>query len=82
MTVSGQQVWTVSSTLNVTACPFMVVQKSQPCVSVGWITGAGRVTSGGEPVVLRTSGSLCRSAEQIPQGKASVLDCQTRVKGM
>lgn len=80
--VSGQQVWTTSSTLTVTGCPFTVPPaKLQPCVSVAWLAGATRVTAGGEPVVLRTSLSLCKSAEQIPQGKASVAGSQGRVKG-
>jgi hypothetical protein len=79
--VSGQQVWTTSSTLNVMACPFTIPPKPQPCVTVDWITGATRVKAGGEAVVLRTSASLCKSAEQIPQGKSSALGSQSRAKG-
>jgi hypothetical protein len=85
--VGGQQVWTVSSTLNVVPpppCPFTVGTKVQPCVTVEWKKGAFRVKAGGEAVVLRESAMLavCKSADQIIQGFPSVTASQTRVKGI
>ena len=81
--VSGKELWTISSTLTVTGCPFTITPpgKVQPCVSVDWLTGTVRVKAGGEAVVFRQSSSLCKSAEQIPQGTASPRVSQTRVKG-
>jgi hypothetical protein len=85
VTVSGKQVWTTSSTLDVTpGCPFFVGTKAQPCATVQWLRGATRVKAGGEPVLLRESAvnALCKSAEQIPQGVPTVTITQTRVRGI
>jgi hypothetical protein len=86
VTVGGDQVWTVDSTLSVVpGCPFAVGNKPQPCASVEWKLGlATRVTAGGRAVVLRESaaGALCTSAEQIPQGTPSVTGSQIRVRGL
>ena len=49
-----------------------------PCVSGVWITGALRVTSYGNPVVLQDSQSLC-----APSGTPMIVSAtQTRVFGM
>jgi hypothetical protein len=86
VTLGGQQVWTVESTLRVApGCPFTVGTKVQPCAGVEWKLGlATRVKAGGKAVVLRESalGALCKSAEGIPQGVPSVTSSQTRVRGL
>ncbi len=83
--VSGQAVAVVSDLTTVAGCPFQVPigtgTKPQPCVKVQWSTPATRVTVGGQPVLLQTSVGAYQSAEQIPQGTATVVTTQQRVRG-
>jgi hypothetical protein len=68
----------------VSGCPFQVPigtgTKPQPCVTAVWPVPATRVRSAGKFVLLHPSPSICRSAEGIPQGPASVIRQQTRVR--
>lgn len=60
VTVSGQPTVTI-------ACPYVIVgctfppppAANGPCVSAQWITGATRVTSNGQPLLLLDSQALC-----------------------
>jgi uncharacterized Zn-binding protein involved in type VI secretion len=83
--VSGQPVATLADTFTVSGCPFqipiVVGTKPQPCVTLRWVTAAGRVRVNGQPVILQSSQGLCQSAEQIPQGNGTVASTQTRVGG-
>lgn len=51
--VSGQPVVTLNELYSV-ACS----NPASPCATASWLTGALRVTSGGQPLVLTTSQSL------------------------
>ena len=80
--VSGQPVATLADTYTVVGCPFVVASKPQPCVTVRWVTSAGRIMVNGSPVLLQGSTGLCQSAEQAPQGAALVTVVQQRAVGL
>lgn len=69
---------------SVSGCPFQVPigtgTKPQPCVAAVWTVPATRVRSAGKFVLIHPSPSICRSTEGIPQGAASVIRHQTRVR--
>ena len=71
--LSGEPLLVVNDQFQIEGCFFMVGTKAQPCKRVQWLTGASRVRSGGNAVLLRESPGLCQSAEQILQG--SPLGC-------
>jgi hypothetical protein len=80
--VDGRPAMTSADTVNVAGCPFQVPvgagTKPQPCVTAVPAT-APRVLIGNSPAVLNQPGSTpCFSAEQIPQGPATIAG-QTRV---
>ena len=81
--VGGESVATVKDVGNVAKgqCQFKVGTKPQPCDTVEWTAGAGRVRIGGQAALLKDSPGQCKSAEQTPQGPPNVLATQTRVKG-
>jgi len=75
--VSGQPVVTQPGPYVVAGCPFVVAGVPTPCVTAQWITAAIRVTSGGAPVLLQDSQSVC-----VPNGTPlNILLTQFRVKG-
>lgn len=75
--VSGQQIVTQSCTYTIAGCPFTVGTSPVPCVTGQWINAATRVTTGGVPVLLQDSQSIC-----TPNGTPmTVVSTQTRVKG-
>ena len=80
----GQAVVVVTDTFSISGCQFKIPvpggTKPQPCVTGMWLQPATRVFVDNQPVVLKSSSGLCRSAEQIPQGPPSVTSTQTRVK--
>ena len=43
----------------VTGCPFVAGTVPSPCVTASWVTGALRVRSGGIPLLLQDSQSVC-----------------------
>lgn len=83
--VGGQPVAVATDQFPIAGCPFQVPvpggTKPQPCVLVKWGAPATRVKVLGQPVILQTSGGVCQSIEQIPQGPPSVTVVQTRVVG-
>lgn len=84
--VSGQPVSTLADLWSVTGCPFQVPvgagTKPQPCVKLQWTAPATRVLVLGSPVLLNASAGIGQSAEQIPQGPATVSAVQPRVVGI
>lgn len=80
--LGGQPVTTMADTFVVGGCPFVVGNKPQPCVQVQWLTVSNRVKVGRQPVILQDSFGLCKSVEQIPQGKVMPFAVQGRVKGV
>ena len=79
--VSGNFVATVADLSTVVGCPFNIpaIPKPQPCITVQWLVPATRVLINGQAALLQTSSNICKSAEQIPQGPATVSVNQTRV---
>jgi hypothetical protein len=66
----------------VTACPFVVVLKPQPCVIARWVSGATMATSHGIPLLLQNSVGVCFSTEQIPAGPPVVVAVQQRARAI
>lgn len=76
--VGGQPTLTQSTMHTIAGCPFTTPAGSpMPCVTGQWITAATRLTSGGMPLLLQDSQSVC-----TPNGTPmTVVMTQTRVKG-
>jgi hypothetical protein len=75
--VSSQPIVTQTCTYVISGCPFNVSGALVPCLTGQWITGATRVMTGGVPVLLQDSQSIC-----APNGTPMiVVMTQTRVKG-
>ncbi|MCU1425692.1 MAG: hypothetical protein JWM51_1983 [Microbacteriaceae bacterium] len=77
--LGGSPAVTVGDTYPVAGCVFNVSGKPQPCVTAKWMVVATRVMVGGQPVVIQGGSGLCYSAEQAPQGPASVVSTQPKV---
>jgi hypothetical protein len=77
--VDGKPAAVLTDAGQIAGCPFMVGNKPQPCVSVKWLAGATRVTSGGKPLLINPAQALCLSADQIPAGPPTVSSTQTKV---
>jgi hypothetical protein len=77
--VNGMPVALMTDTTLITACPFNVSGKPQPCLRVQWTVGATRVLINGQPPLIQTSMGLCLSPEQAPQGAPLIITTQTRV---
>src|SRR5262249_60885500 len=80
---AGEPVATVSDVGTVAGCPFTVGTKPQPCVTVEWKVGAGRVRIGGQAALLEDSTGLCEiagRAPQVPPNAPKVQITQKRVK--
>ena len=76
--VSGQPTVTIAAPYVVAGCPFVAGASPMPCVAGQWVTGALRVTSMGQPLVLMDSQAIC-----TPNGTPLViLSTQPRVTGM
>jgi hypothetical protein len=76
--VSGQPTVTITGPYLVAGCPFNVSGAPVPCVTAQWVTGALRVTSQGQPLVLMDS-----QAVSVPNGTPLLITAaQTRVTGM
>ncbi|MGO8954716.1 MAG: hypothetical protein ACLPWS_00855 [Rhodomicrobium sp.] len=74
--VSGMPAVTVAEPYVVTGCPLRPPPiGNEPCVTGQWITGASRVTSGGQPLAIAAGASACE-----PTGAPLVpVQTQTRV---
>jgi len=73
VTVGGQPTVTMSAPYTVAGCT-LPPQAGGPCVTAQWVTAATRVTSGGVPLLLLDSQSVC-----APTGTPlSVAQTQTR----
>jgi len=79
--VSGQPVATLADLYTVAGCSLNVLGVPQPCVTVRWVTSAGRVRVNGSPALLSTSTGICLSVAQAPQGPAVTTVVQQRVVG-
>ena len=58
VTVSGQPTVTLSSPYVVAGC-ILPPQAGGPCVTAQWITGATRVTSNGQPLLVQAGQAIC-----------------------
>ncbi len=80
--VSGLRVATMADVYTVSGCAFQVPvpggTKPQPCV-IATLAPSARVLINGVPAVISVGTTLCRSAEQIPQGPATISVVQGRV---
>jgi hypothetical protein len=75
VTVSDQAVVTISTQYVIAGCA-LTGTPNPPCATAQWSTGATRVKSMGQPVLLKDSQSLC-----TPTGTAlTVMMTQIRVK--
>ena len=75
--VSGRPVTTLAAPYTVAGCAFVPPGGNGPCVTAQWITGAVRVTSNGQPLLLLDSQAIC-----APTGTPlNVVVTQTRVTG-
>ena len=59
----------------VTGCPMVTGGSPTPCLTAQWMTGATRVTSGGQPLVLIDSQAVCVPNET----PVTIASTQTRV---
>jgi hypothetical protein len=75
--VSGQPLLTAATVHTVAGCTFAPPNGNGPCVSAQWV-GATRVRSGGVPVLLSDSRSVCTPTST----PLVVSSTQQRVKGM
>jgi hypothetical protein len=80
--VSAMPVATAADVFTISGCPFQIPvgagSKPQPCV-IATLAPAAKVLVNGSPAILSVGPSVCRSAEQIPQGPALITSTQTKV---
>jgi hypothetical protein len=62
----------------VTGCPFNTGTNPSPCVTVLWLSGAGRASAGALLLNLSSIG-LCFNPASIPQGVALISNTQSKV---
>lgn len=75
--VGGQATVTQPAQYIIAGCAFAPPAGNGPCATAQWITAAVRVTSGGVPLLLQDSQSLC-----TPTGTPlQIVVTQIRVKG-
>ncbi|MBK5248043.1 MAG: hypothetical protein JJE50_01215 [Actinomycetales bacterium] len=73
--VTGLPTVTIAAPHVVAGCPMVTAGAPTPCVTAQWMTGATRVTSNGQPLVLLDSQAVC-----VPNGTPVVIvSTQTRV---
>jgi hypothetical protein len=78
VTVLGQPTTTMAPPYVVAGCAFNVSGAPSPCVTATWMTGATRVTSNGQPLLLLDSQAVC-----APNGTPLlVVTTQTRVTAL
>ncbi|WP_394437054.1 hypothetical protein [Streptomyces sp. SGAir0957] len=79
--VDGRFASVTADLYTVTGCPFTVGNKPQPCTTIRWQGPSSRIRAGGSPVLLQSSTGTGHSAEQVPQGDATVSLVQQRAVG-
>lgn len=79
VTVSGQPTVTLAAPFVVAGCAFPPPPAGNgPCVTAQWVSGATRITSNGQPLLLLDSQAIC-----APTGTPLlIVMTQTRVTGM
>lgn len=78
VTVLGQPTTTMAPPYAVAGCAFNVSGAPSPCVTATWITGATRVLSNGQPLLLLDSQAIC-----APNGTPLlIVTTQTRVTAL
>lgn len=79
VTVSGMPTVTMAAPYVVAGCAMPPPTAGNgPCVTAQWITGATRITSNGQPLLLLDSQAIC-----APTGTPlAIVATQTRVTGM
>lgn len=76
--LGGRALVTQASSHLISGCTLPPSPPPGPCRSATWVTGATRVTSGGQPVLLQNSRAVC-----VPTGAGLVVfSQQVRVKGL
>lgn len=81
--VDNKAVATTADIFQVSNCSFQVPvgagSKPQPCMKAT-LAPATKVLINNKPAILTVGTTICQSAEQIPQGPASVISSQTKVE--
>ena len=79
VTVSGQPTVTMTAPYLVAGCTLPPPPAANgPCVTAQWITGATRITSNGQPLLLLDSQAIC-----APSGTPLIIAAtQTRATGL
>jgi hypothetical protein len=73
--VTGMPIATVAAPYVIAGCAFVPPAGNGPCVTAQWTTGAVRVRSQGQPVVIMTAVAIC-----APTGTPLIpIEAQTRV---
>jgi hypothetical protein len=80
--VNSMPAATMADQFMVAGCAFNVSGAPHPCMTVQFLVPALRVMVMGQPVILQTSPSLAKAADQAPQGPAAMLVVQPRVQGL
>ena len=81
--VSGQPVVISSDIHPIAGCVNPPpIASTGPCILVQWLVGATRVMINGQPVILQDSTGLCLNPAQVPQGPPTIIQTQTRVRGV
>ncbi len=74
--VGGQPTVQQPNPWAIAGCPYTPGPSPVPCVTAQWTTGATRVKSGGQPLLLQDSQAVC-----VPNGTGvTILAVQTRAK--
>jgi hypothetical protein len=84
--IMGGLAATASSQITVVGCPFTTpVPKYQPCMTIKWTMLSSKVLVQGKPLIVMPppgvgiGPGIGQSAEQIPQGPATVKTNQSKV---
>jgi hypothetical protein len=81
--LNGVPALVATDTNSVAGCPFTLPNGTpSPCVTVQWLVPATRIRILGQPVLLQTSGALCKAGTQAPQGPPVISVVQPRVQGL
>lgn len=81
--VAAAPLATAADTFIVSGCPFQlptVPPIPSPCVTVQWVAPDMRVTINGVPSLSQSSGGICLSAAQVPQGPPVVSSTQAKLQ--